>query len=274
WLTDRTHAHKTHRLPIAGQVALTLLLLAAAGGAIKAFVARIYAPLGFDANNLFQLFIELPRSAWPDPINQTRLFDELEMLREAVAQAPGVDGACVSLNWLPLSRERTFGVNIQNRPALTYQATINEVSPQLLAVMRIPLLRGRSFDTAELRRRAPVALVNQKFVKQYLNGVEPIGQILRTSQFPYSKVPPLEIIGVVGDAINNEFDVVKPAVFFPYSVHPDLRPGELLFARASGEPQAAIRSVKARLSQVNPDVVVTQVRTFQRSLETYGWGAQ
>jgi predicted permease len=68
-LVERTHARRMHRLPIAGQVALTLLLMAAAGGAIKGFLARIHTPLGFNPDNVFQMFVVLPKSVWQEPIN-------------------------------------------------------------------------------------------------------------------------------------------------------------------------------------------------------------
>jgi putative ABC transport system permease protein len=195
------------------------------------------------------------------------------MVREAVAQAPGVTGAGISLTWLPLRRERVFSIDIQSKPALseTY-AALMLISPQVISVLRIPLLRGRVFDDAEFRGRAPLAMVNQAFVDLYLRASEPIGQIVRIRRNQFLPEVPLEVIGVIGDAINDELDRVKPAVFLPYSLDSNLRPGGLLFARASSDPEAAMRSAKARLSEMNPDLVVTQVRTFRQSLQTYGWG--
>jgi predicted permease len=263
-----------HRLPLAGQAALTLMLLASAGGALKLFLARIHTPLGFDPENVFQIFVEFRRSAWPEPINQRLLFGQLDAVRENIAQAPGVTDAGVS-TWQPLMRERSSGISIPDKPDLNEaRAALMEISPQLISVLRIPLLRGRVFDQAESSRRAPLALVNQAFVNQYLRGMEPIGQLVRIRPRQSFPEVSLEVIGVLGDAINDELDPVKPAVFFPYSVDPNLRPGELIFVRASSDAEAAIRSVKARLSETNPDLIVTNVRTFQYSLETYGWASE
>jgi predicted permease len=271
---SRSGVPRMHRLPIAGQVALTFLLLAGASGAIKAFLTRVNAPLGFDPNNVFQMFVELPRKAWPDPIDQTALLNELESVRQSVAEAPGVDDAAVSLTWLPLRRERTLRIDVHSKPALSdARAAVMEVSTQILSVLRIPLMMGRMFDDNELRSRVPVALVNQAFVNQYLSGLQPIGQIVQFQRAQFVADLPLEVIGVVGDAINNEFEPALPAVFLPYSLGSN-RPGELLFVRTSGDPATAMRSVRGRLSEIKPGVIVTQVRTFQRSLETYGWGKE
>jgi predicted permease len=264
-----------HRLPLAGQAALTLMLLASAGGALKLFLARIHTPLGFDPKNVFGIFVEFPRSAWPEPINQRLLFGQLDAVRENIAQAPGVTDAGVSLTWRPLMRARSSDIFISNKPDLNEaRAMLMEISPQLISVLRIPLLRGRVFDQAESLRRAPLALVNQAFVNQYLRGMEPIGQLVRIRPQQSLTEVSLEVIGVLGDAINDEFGPVKPAVFFPYSVDPNLRPGELMFVRARSDAEAAIRSVKARLSEIKPDLIVTNVRTFRYSLETYGWASE
>src|SRR6202030_4634025 len=62
------HNRNTHRLLIAGQVALTLLLMAAAGAAIKAFVTRIHTPLGFEPDHVIAMNIGFPKGAnptWP-----------------------------------------------------------------------------------------------------------------------------------------------------------------------------------------------------------------
>src|SRR5262249_23715865 len=164
---------------------------------------------------------------------------------------------------------------IPNKPDLNEaRAALMEISPQLLSVLRIPLLRGRVFDQAESRRRAPLALVNQAFVNQYLRGMEPIGQLVRTRPKQSFPEVSLEVTGVLGYCIHGRPGPVKPGFFFPYSVDPNLRPGELMFVRASSDVEAAIRSVKARLRETNPDLIVTNVRTFRYSLETEGWGSE
>jgi ABC-type antimicrobial peptide transport system permease subunit len=81
----------------------------------------------------------------------------------------------------------------------------------------------------------------------------------------------LEVIGVVGDARNDGLDhPTKPAVFLPYSFV--LPPDESLFVRSAGNPEAAIQSVKRRLSDMNPDMVVGNAHTLTWWLNTQGWG--
>jgi ABC-type antimicrobial peptide transport system permease subunit len=83
----------------------------------------------------------------------------------------------------------------------------------------------------------------------------------------------LEIIGVVGDAKNDGLDhPVKPAVFIPYSFV--LPTDEALLVRVTGNPDIVLRSIKERLRQHNPEMVVTSDHTLLWWLETQGWGQE
>jgi predicted permease len=279
-LTGSARSRNTHRLLIAGQVALTLLLLAGAGGAMKTFLAKVHTPLGFDPDHVFALNVTMPKGAtstWQDRINQN------EMVRQAVAQTPGVAEAGVSTTWFPGFGGFRAKIEIQSNPTLTdSEAVLTLISPQLLSTLRIPLLRGRIFDDAEGRRAAHLAMVNQAFVKQYLGDLDPIGQSVRSPMlkidrpdFLCAQSPDgwLEVIGVVGDAKNDGLDhPVKPAVFLPYSFV--LLPDEAFIVRASGDPEIAIRSVKERLREVNPEFVVGRDHTIAWWLDTDGWGKE
>ena len=204
-LTGSTHSRNTHRLLIAGQVALTLLLLAGAGGAVRAFTAKVHTPLGFDPDHVFALNIDSPKGAtstWQDRIAQN------ELVRQAVAQSPGVAEVGVSTTWFPGFGGFNAKIEIQSKPTLTdAQAVLTLISPQLLSTLHIPLFRGRIFDDAESRRAAHLAMVNQAFVTQYLGGADPIGQSVRSPQLKFdqanlfvARAPDdwLEVIGVVG----------------------------------------------------------------------------
>ena len=279
-LTGSARSRNTHRLLIAGQVALTLLLLAGAGGAMKAFLAKIRTPLGFDPDHVIALNVAMPKGAsttWQERINQT------EMVRQAVAQAPGVAEAGVSTSWFPGFGGFNAKIEIQSKPTLTdSQAVLTLVSPQLLSALRIPLLRGRIFDDAESRRGAHLAMVNQAFAKQYLGDLDPIGQSVRSPMLKIdrpnllSAQSPddwLEVIGVVGDAKNDGLEhPVKPAIFLPYSFV--LGPGQTYLVRASGDPETTIRSVKERLREINSEFVVDRDHTLSWWLETDGWGKE
>ena len=281
-----TRARRMHRLPIAGQVALTLLLLAGAGGAAKAFLAKLHAPRGFNPDRVFSMRLGLPMPMGTTrPERAQKVFNEEELVRQNVVQTPGVAEAGWSTIWNPGTWGFFTKIEIQSKPALTdAQAVFTPISPQLLSVLHVPLLLGRIFSNAEVPRLAHVAMVNQEFVKQYLGHTNPIGQSVRIPFLKKYDSPPVsskplddwvEVIGVVGDATNDDLDhpLVRPAIFLPSSFGPPIL-GGVLYVRATGDTETAMRSVKARLLQLDPELVVQDVRTLQWELDNWGWGRE
>jgi predicted permease len=277
-LTGNARSRNTHRILIAGQVALTLLLMAGAGAATKAFLAMTHTPLGFEPEHVFSMDIALPKGAYPTW--QARL-NANEAVRQVIAEIPGVESAGVSTTWFPPFGGFRAKIDIRSRPSLEgAEAMLGLVSPQAFSTFRVPLMTGRLFNDAEVGRAAHLAVVNQSFVKQFLGGRDPIGQAVRSSMLKVERpdllltqAPDdwLEIIGVVGDVRNDGLDrPTKPAVFLPYTFV--LPPDEFLLARSAGDPEVAIQSVKRRLREFNPDIVVGNAHTLLWALETQGWG--
>jgi predicted permease len=271
-------ARNTHRLLIAGQVALTLLLLAGAGAATKAFLVLTHVPLGFDPYHVSSFNVALPKGA--NPTWESRLNAD-EAVRQTVEQVPGVASASVSTTWFPPFGGFNAKIELRSQPTLTNaEAMLGLVSPQEFATLHIPLLAGRFFDDGEVKRAAHVALVNRAFMKQFLAGRQPIGERVRSSMLKVeqpdlllAQTPDdwLEVIGVVEDARNDGLErPPKPAIFLPYSFV--LPPDQFLLMRTKVDPEAAIASVKERLRQLNPEIVVSRDHTLAWWLYTQGWG--
>lgn len=270
---------RTHRLLIAAQVALTLLIMAGAGAAMKSFQKLLATPLGFDPTHGFSFRVEFPKGAqttWEARLNAN------EAVRQAVAQAPGVSAA-VSTSWFPPFGGFNAPIEIHGKPELgNATALLALVSPQVFSTLHVPVLSGRVFDDAEVLRAAHVALVNEAFAKQFFGGGNPIGASVRS---PLLKVEQadllsaqdpdqwLQVIGVVGNARNDGLDrPTQPAVFLPYSFV--LPPDEAVLARGSGDPDGAITIVKQRLRELNPELVVSNYHPLEWWLMTRGWGRE
>jgi hypothetical protein len=154
------------------------------------------------------------------------------------------------------------------------------VSPEEFSTLHVPLLAGRLFTDQEIRRAAHVAVVNRTFVKQFLAGHLPIGERVRSPalkveqpDFLLAQAPDdwLEVIGVVEDARNDGLErSTKPAIFLPYSFV--LPPDQFFIVRTGIDPDAALASIKQRLRELNPEMVVNQDHTLSWWLNTQGWG--
>jgi predicted permease len=274
------HSRNIHRLLIAGQVALTLLLLAGAGAAMRAFVARTHTPLGFDPGHVLFINVGFPKGS--NPMWQGRL-NAHELVRKSITQVPGVDTATISNSWFPPFGGFRAKIEVQGSPALTdAQAILALSSPLEFLTLGIPLLAGRIFDENEVMRAAHVAVVNQAFVKQFVPHGDPIGRSVRSPMLKVEQpnllvaLAPddwLQIVGVVGDARNDGLErPVKPAIFLPYSFVLPTDPS--LFIHTTGKPELVTRSIKERLRQINPDIVVSNDHTLTWWLDTQGWGQE
>ena len=281
-MTGSTRGRNLHRLLIASQVALTLLLMAGAGSAMKSFVALTHTPLGFDPDHVLSLNVALPKGAKPSW--QERLNTD-ELVRQAVEQSPGVSSAGISASWFPPFGGFRAKIEIQSKPTLTdSEAMLALVSPQIFSTLHVPLLAGRLFDQPEVMSAAHLAVVNQAFVKQYLADRDPLGQSVRSPMlkfdqpsFVFAQAPDdwLQVIGVVGDAKNDGLQrPVKPAVYLPYSFV--LPPDQSLFVRASGDPDTTIRSIRQRLRELSSEFIVGQSPNYTLTwwLDTQGWGRE
>jgi predicted permease len=273
-----SRGRRTHRWLIASQIALTLLIMAGAGAAMKAFLVITRTPLGFDPEHVIAMTINSPpgsSATWRQRANTQ------EQTRQAVAQVPGVIAASISTTWFPPFGGFDAKVEVHGMPALgNAQAVLCLASPQIFDALRVPLLTGRSFDDGEVSRGAHLALVNQSFVKQFLADRNPIGQRVRSELLKIDRPPLLvaekpddwlEIIGVVGDARNDGLDrPVKPAVFLPYSfvLPPDLQ----MFVRTRDSSENTVGAIKQQLRRHNAEMIVSQDHTLTWWLENQGWG--
>ncbi len=280
---------RTHRLLIAGQVALTLVLLTIAGAATRAFLTAYRVPLGFDVEKVTSLNLALPRKSYPGWAERANKY---ESVRQAIASAPGVEQATVSSTWLPPMQGYVVKTEIEGKQDLTgIQSQVVLTTPEMFATLGIPLLQGRDFTQSEMMRGAHVALVNQAFVRKYLGNGEPLGNHVKSPMLKFDQQDFVfgddnegwfEIIGVVADARNNagfrnaeangKQQPIEAAFFVPHTVV--LTPYMNFLVRTHGDAASAIRSAEQRIQALDPQIAVVDQHPLTWYLETMIWGQQ
>jgi len=279
-LAGSMYARRTHALLIGGQVAVTLLLLAGAGAATRAFMQRYRTPLGYEPEQILAFNLVLPRGAYPTWEQRNAAF---EQFREAVAHAPGVTSASISTTWLPPFPGFSTTFEIKGKPVLQDQrASLTLASPQLFPTLHIPLLYGRIFDDAEEQRAAHLALVNQAMVERYFAGKNRVGQHVRSDTLKMDrpnlvsiKDPDgwLEIVGVVADVRNDGIEhPPAPAIYLPASFI--CRPSISMLVRTAGDPDATLPSIRRQVREINADVVLSNEHALIWWLWTEAWGRE
>lgn len=174
----------------AGQLALTVPLLAGSGLLLHSLLKISSLDPGMNPAHVLTASFSLQDARYNDPEKTNRLFEQvLTQLRAT----PGIDAASAGIH-LPYERWMNVGIASPRPDARRGQVigvTFNYVTPGYFETLGIPLLRGRSFSTADTMQAQHVAIVNQAFVKRYLPGLDPIGVVLPSLQAP--------IVGVAGN---------------------------------------------------------------------------
>jgi len=258
-----------HRVMIVVQVALTLLILTAAGAAGKGFMRLASTELGYDPKNTMSLPIPVHEGTYGSWKERSEYF---ERPRAAVAAMPQVLSAGISTNATAPANGSDSKLEILGSTALEKPtARANLVSSEYFPLLQIPLSRGRLRSGDEMKRGATLALVNQTMARQYWPGGDAIGQQFRFANMkdepPYSPMAAggdgwLQVIGVVADARNDGLrNVIKPAFYVPYTLK--LRMFTQILVRTRAPPLSILRDVRSELVRIDREQQVMRVRDLE-----------
>jgi predicted permease len=254
------HGRRTYDALIAGQIALTLLLLAGAGSAMEGFLRLLHTRLGYDPHNVISVGVPLHENTFITWESRNAYF---EQLRAKVAETPGVTMTAISTNATPPHSGDNLRFEILGRPAVEEQmGLVNSVSEGYFAALRIPLLEGRVWDEAENHRAALVAVINRTLAQRYFPDGNAVGHSLKVPGF--EERPPLilsvpkladswlQIVGVVDDAKDDGLlEPVKPAIYLPYTL--SLRQWTQILVRADVPPLMLLHTIRQQMAAVNPE---------------------
>ncbi len=181
---------------IAGEVALTVVLLAAAGLLIRTLVHLETMSPGFNSNGVLTAKASLDNVRYHDPAAFRKL---LAQSVAAMRQIPGVQNAGVGLT-LPYERALIDGVVISDGKQAGQQVTTDDiyVTPGYFESLQIPVLAGRSFTDADGPDATKVVIVNRAFARLYLNSENPVGRYV-TDDDKQSRL----IVGVVENTVGS-----------------------------------------------------------------------
>jgi predicted permease len=278
--TAGSGSRRRHDFLVASQVALTILLLAAAGSAMRSFLGVYNTRLGYDPHNVLTASISLPDGSYTTYETRAAFYSRI---RKKVAALPGVKSAAVALFRIPPVEEVRQGLEIMGR---TYEkgltVDVQETTGEYFSALRIPLLKGRVWSDEETDRPAHIAVVNQEMARHFWPGGDAIGQKVRlpgftafTSWILAAKGSNdwLEIVGVAGDTPNRGLrEPVAPALYVPYT----LLMGDSmdLVIRTESAPMTMVRAVREQVHSIDPGQPVAKTRTGEDLLRAEGWARE
>jgi predicted permease len=180
---------RLRQLLIAGEVALTVVLLAATGLLIRTLTGLQTMPPGFNPTGVVTAKVSLDDVRYREPDAFRKLLTDSLV---AMSQIPGVQSAAVGLT-LPYERALLNGVRLSSGKRSGQTVTTNQVyvSPDYFEALQIPVLQGRTFTGSDGPDAQRVVIVNRTFARKFLEQDTPVGQYLGE----------MVIVGVVGDTI-------------------------------------------------------------------------
>jgi len=239
---------------IAGQVALSFVLLIAAGLVLKSFRRLMDTDLGFDPARVMSITMPLPGQRY-GMINKPRSYGFVEQVVAKASTIPGVHAAAVMFPGMYVNDVNSDGFLFEGQDpspgSPTKQTVQYSVSPGLFHALRMPLLAGRDFTASDRIESPSVVIVDQALIAGQWNPASAIGKRIRMTGDTSWRT----IVGVVG-SIRDEGvpDASRPHTYFPYGQFGGSRP--TLVLRSDDEPSRVIAAAHVAISAVDPGVPI------------------
>jgi putative ABC transport system permease protein len=249
---------------VAGEIALTLLLVFTSGLLLRSLIAAQTRPPGFMPDRLLALELILPGSYKTD--EAVRGFHD--RLTESLRTLPGVESVS-SVNCPPSAGD--CGDNfysIPDRPAPAQGdvpvALFNMADGGYFHTMGIAVVAGREFTAADRRDAPQVAIVNQTFARLWWPGESAVGRQIKVGG-PYREGETLQVVGVVRDVSQMGLDT-EPVeeIFRPFPQAPSW--AMVMMIRTSGDPGALSAAVRHAVHQADGNLPIQSLQVFEKTL--------
>jgi predicted permease len=246
---------------VTGQIALSMILLVAAGLFIKSLINISQVELGLQPAGLVTFSVSPQRNGYTAAESRS-LFERLE---ERLAAVPGV--SMVTTDMVPVLSGSSWGTDVsvegfESGPGIDSNSRLNAIGPAYFGTLGIPLLAGREFTGADALGEGQVAVVNEAFTRKFnLDGREAVGARMATGGSGQDELD-IEIVGVVRDAGYADVkDEVPPVFYTPWQQDESM--GWLNFYVRSGVPSEQIlAAVPGVVAALDPNLPVERLQTL------------
>jgi len=242
------------------EFSFAMLLLACAGLLIRSLNSVLRIDPGFHSGGVLTVDLHSPSNSDPskDPLNPLRFPRLVEQL-EAI---PGIQAAGGISRYFQANAQRGT-VSVSGGPPIDTVRAVNYdvVAGNYLQAVGAPLLRGRYFGPQDGPNATKVVLVNDAFVRAFLPGADPVGQVFHRG----NDTTGYTIVGVIGNMRRQEITLEPiPEVFWPHTQRPW---GMNLVVRTSGDPLAFAGPVRKIVHDFDRSLVIQGMAPLERRLD-------
>lgn len=262
------------------ELALTLIILTAAGLLWRNFVEMYRADLGLDSRNLVTMSLALPLQKYRTPEQRQQLFARLEERFDAIpAVASATTTTQLPLMFFPTPPRQ---VAIDGRPAGDWaigpNVTAVLVGARFFETFGIAPLRGRVLSSADGQPGQEGVVVNERVASLLFPNQEPLGRRIQltSSAPPVAPTPWLTVVGVTPTlrrpgAVAAD-DLQSLAVYIPARLESPLRMSVVARGRESAAGAAA--ALREELRAIDPDLPLFGVEPFDQAIARSRMGVQ
>src|SRR5579859_5223522 len=259
---------RARQILVISELALSLVLMVAAGLLLRSFWDLFKVPLGFSPSRVTVVQTWLPGPNDPSQDVYRTATQEAVLLREILRRSrtlQGVEAAAIgdvpaiplghsTANPQPLIRE---GVETMDNQAPEIDSPI--VSPEYFHLLGMSLLRGRLFNDQDLESTPQVAVINQAAAQTYWPNQDPLGKrvrLHRDTREPSSSKPVwTTIVGVIADARTESLaEAAIPQIY--RSVYQRPVKGLVIFLRGQLDPSAILSEERSQIQSIDPGLPV------------------
>ena len=249
------------------ELALSVVLLVAAGLLVRSFAKLERVFPGFNANNL--LTLELKMSGRRYDGNTPLVHQTYREFWTRLEHLPGVLAAG-GVTSLPMSQMYAWGpIVVEGRPMLPGESFINAdqrvVGGDYFQAMQIPLIKGRFFDEADTVDKPRVAIIDDFMARELWPGEDPLGKRIKPAGVDAPNAPWLTVVGVVGRIKQDSLDSdPRIAFYISHTQYPARTMNVVL--RSGTNPALMTRAVKKEIRELDPDLPLYNVRTMSQRI--------
>jgi putative ABC transport system permease protein len=235
------------------EVALALVLLVGGGLMIRSLVAILRTDPGFNPTNVLTMQMTLAELKYPKDEQRAAFY---QRVLDRIQSLPGIRSAafymcCSGERVVPEGKPVTVPAMAEAPVAFQIPTTSD-----FFQVLQIPLLRGRGFAPSDYSGEPRAAIINAAMARLLWPGQDPIGRRFTAT------VPPklFETVGVVGDVRWWSSENAMPQFYLPETTD-----SMNFVVRTSGDPAGSIKSIRAEVAQLDPDVPVFEIQTMEEA---------
>lgn len=201
------------RMLVVAQVAVSLILLVAAGLFVHSLARLSKVNLGYSREHLLLFRVDATGAGYKGPAT-TRLYQDI---LQNISAVPGLRGATVSHNGLFFDSESGDPIAVEGyapKSNESMNSNMDHIGPRYFSTLGIPLLMGREIEPQDSGSGLRAAVINQTFAKRFFPNTNPIGKHVRDT---YPANPgDVEVVGVVSDIkVNSLREKTRPRIYAP-----------------------------------------------------------